>query len=159
MCVWAVNTLHELDRPRRLSRSTRVLQEAMLGDSVAGMITETVLTPCLRRTLRVKLWLGMLPSDWVGSPSLSRYAKSWGTRIQTQNCSVHTSVTCSFNRVTCSFSGELFANPWPFTWTGWHHLEMAIFQSWVNPKAIQTEMLIKHRPFSGPRDLVLILPG
>lgn len=62
-CVWAVTTAHELDRLGRRSRNTWVLQEAMLGDSVAGTFAETVLTPCLRRTLRVTLTSDLLPFD------------------------------------------------------------------------------------------------
>lgn len=45
--MWAVTTPYELGRLWRFSRSTWVLQEAALGDSVAGMFIETVLLPAV----------------------------------------------------------------------------------------------------------------
>lgn len=64
--MWATTTPHELGRLRRFSRSAWVLQEAALGDSVAGMLIETVLLPAVSQDTESYC-------DWACCPLIETY--------------------------------------------------------------------------------------
>lgn len=137
--MWATTTPHELGRLRRFSRSNWVLQEAVLGDSVAGMFIETVLLPAVSQDTESYC-------DWACCPLIETYhpglpavqtvllQENGGTitRLLTQNFFANRRVTCRLNRLQSPF-----ANLWPFALTVCYRFtpEVAVFHSSVNPKA------------------------